>query len=42
MTNDIRRAYFHAAAKREVFDETRKEDKQDDEEDMIGRLELCR
>ena len=40
MSNDVRRADFHAAATREVFDETRKEYKQDDEEDMIGRLEL--
>ena len=43
MTNDVRRAYFHARAMGEIDVEIPDEDKteQDVREDNVGRLNLC-
>ena len=41
MTNDVRRAYFHAAITREVYIEIPKEDKSIEDGDVVGRLKLC-
>ena len=41
MTNDVRRAYFHAAIEREVYVEMPSEDKVEGEGDVVGRLKMC-
>ena len=41
MTVDIKRAYFNAEATRQVFVEVPKEDKNDDDGDVVGELRLC-
>ena len=40
MTNDIKRAYFDAAAKREIYIEIPHEDKEPGDEWRVGRLNL--
>ena len=40
MTNDVRRAYFHAPVRRPVYVELPKEDQMEGEEDMVGELRL--
>ena len=41
MTNDVRRAYFHATVSREVYVEIPDEDRGPEDEDVVGRLNLC-
>ena len=41
MTNDVRRAYFHASIDREVYVEVPPEDREEGDGDVVGRLRLC-
>ena len=40
MTNDVKRAYFHAATTRAIYIRIPKEDHEEGDEDMVGRLNL--
>ena len=40
MTNDVKRAYFHAAATRPIFIKIPKEDHEDGDDDKVGQLNL--
>ena len=40
MTNDVKRAYFHAAATRPIFIQIPKEDREDGDNDKVGQLNL--
>ena len=40
MTNDVKRAYFHAAATRPIYIKIPKEDWEEGDEDKVGRLNL--
>ena len=40
MFNDVKRAYFFAEAKREIYVELPEEDQEENGEDMVGRLRL--
>eukprot|EP00973_Karenia_brevis_P014077 1913401-Karenia_brevis.AAC.1 len=40
MTNDIKRAYFYAAAKREIYIEIPDEDQEPGDKDKVGKLNL--
>ena len=41
MINDVKRAYFHARATRDVYVELPDEDKLPGEGDLVGKLDLC-
>jgi hypothetical protein len=41
MINDVKRAYFHARATRDVYVERPDEDKLPGEGDLVGKLDLC-
>ena len=41
MLNDVKRAYFHARAMRDVYVELPDEEKLRGEGDLVGKLQLC-
>ena len=41
MVNDVKRAYFHAKATRDIYVEIPAEDKTPGEGDVVGKLQLC-